>query len=136
MYELSTDVPLAEIKTMKEQMQVGVNPRDLKLKLASEIVKIYKGENEAKEAKGNFIKVFSKKETPDEVKSYKVGSKKLLEILIETNLATSNSDGRRVIEQGGLKIDNEIVKDINFNLTSGEHLIQKGKRFFAKVIID
>jgi len=136
MFELCTDVPLAEIKTMKEQMQVGVNPRDLKLKLASEIVKIYKGENEAKEAKGNFIKVFSKKETPDEVKSYKVGSKKLLEILIETNLATSNSDGRRVIEQGGLKIDNEIVKDINFNLTSGEHLIQKGKRFFAKVIID
>jgi len=146
MFELCTDVPLAEIKTMKEQMQAGVNPRDLKLKLAVEIVKIYKGEKSAQEAKENFIKVFSKKEIPQEIKIYKVSAKggsasggksyKAMEILVETGLASSNSEARRVIEQGGVKIDNEIVKDVNFNLTSGEHLIQKGKRFFVKVIIE
>ena len=136
MFELCTDVALAEIKAMKEQMQAGINPRDLKLKLAAEIVKIYKGENKAKAAKENFINVFSKKEIPEEIKSYKVKSRKLLEILVETELAISNSDSRRVIEQGGVKIDNEIIKDVNFNLSSGEHLIQKGKRFFVKVIVE
>jgi len=134
-FEICSDVPAEELNEMKKQMQSGTNPRDLKLKLANEVVKIYKGEKEAKESKENFIKVFSKKERPDEVKSFKVKSRKLLEILEETGLVTSKSEARRVIEQGGLKINNEIVKDVNFNLTSGEHLIQKGKRFFVKVII-
>ena len=135
MFELCTDVSFAEIKKMKEQMQTGANPRNFKLLLAFEIVKIYKGEKEAKAAQENFIKIFTNKETPEEVKSYKVKSKKLLDILVETNLASSNSEARRVIEQGGVKIDNEVIKDVNFNFTSGEHLIQKGKRFFVKVIV-
>ncbi|MFA5187766.1 MAG: tyrosine--tRNA ligase [Patescibacteria group bacterium] len=135
-FEICTDVPLVEIKKMKEQMQTGTNPRNFKLLLAFEIVKIYKGEKAANEAQLNFIKVFSNKEIPEEVKSYKVESRKLLEILEETGLVTSRSEARRVIEQGGVKIDNEVIKDVNFNLSSGEHLIQKGKRFFVKVIIE
>ena len=134
-FEICTDVPTAEINEMKKQLQSGFNPRDLKLKLATEIVKIYKGEKVAGETQKNFINIFSKKETPEEVKNYKVKSKKLLEVLEETGLVSSKSEARRVIEQGGLKIDNEIIKNVNFNLVAGEHLIQKGKRFFAKVII-
>jgi tyrosyl-tRNA synthetase len=112
MFELCTDVPLAEIKAMKEQMQAGTNPRDLKLKLAFEIVNIYKGEKEAQAAQENFINVFSNKEIPQEIKIYKVSAKggsasggksyKILDILVEIGLATSNSDARRVIEQGGV----------------------------------
>jgi tyrosyl-tRNA synthetase len=130
-----TYLPLEEIKELEKQMKSWANPRDIKMKLAFELVKIYYSEKAAQEAQENFVKVFSKKETPEEVKSYKVESKKLLEILVETNLASSNSDGRRVIKQGGVKIDNEVIKDVNFNLSTGEHLIQKGKRFFVKVII-
>jgi tyrosyl-tRNA synthetase len=134
-FEICTDVPMSEIREMKNQLQSGLNPRDLKLKLAYEVVKIYKGEKAAFAAQENFINIFSKKEIPEEVKSYKVKSKKLLEVLEETGLVSSKSEARRVIEQGGLKIDNEIIKNVNFNLVAGEHLIQKGKRFFAKVII-
>ncbi|MCX6745843.1 MAG: tyrosine--tRNA ligase [Candidatus Parcubacteria bacterium] len=144
-FEICTDLPMSEIEDMKKKMKEGANPRDFKRQLAREIVKIYRNEKAANEAQENFIKVFSNKEAPEEVKSYKVSakggsasggkSKKLLEILEETGLVSSKSEARRVIEQGGVKIDNEIVKDVNFNLTSGEHLIQKGKRFFARVIV-
>ena len=128
-FELATEVPIAEVeKEIKD-------PMSAKKHLAREIITLYHSAKEAKEAEEHFVRVFSNKETPEEVKSYKVKSRKLLEILVETNLASSNSESRRVIEQGGVKIDNEIIKDVNFNLSSGEHLIQKGKRFFAKVVI-
>lgn len=130
-FELATDVPLEEVEN-----DIKNKPMAAKKRLAREIVALYHSAKAAQEAQENFIKVFSKKETPEEVKSYKVESRKLVEILEETGLVSSKSEARRVIEQGGLKIDNEIIKDVNFNLAAGEHLIQKGKRHFKKVKID
>ena len=130
-----TYLPLDEIKQMEKDLQSWANPRDLKMKLAHELVKIYHGGKAAGEAQANFVKVFSKKETPEEVKSFKVKSNKLLEVLEETGLVTSKSEARRVVEQGGVKVDDNIVSDVNINLAAGEHLIQKGKRFFVRVII-
>jgi len=116
-------------------MKAGTNPRDAKIRLATEIVKLYRGEKEAEVAKENFIKVFSQKEKPEQVESYKVKSEKLIDVLVEINFAPSRSEAKRLIEQGGVKIDDKVISDINFSLASGEHLVQKGKRFFAKVII-
>jgi len=134
-FEILTDVPLAEIDKMVDAMAKGANPRDFKLNLAYEVVKIYKNDKTAEEAKANFIKVFSQGERPEEVKSFKVKSIRLVDILVETGLAASNSEAKRLIEQKGVKIDDQVASDLNMVLDQGEHMIQKGKRFFVKVII-
>jgi tyrosyl-tRNA synthetase len=135
-FETCTDLPTDEINKIAAEMKDGANPRDAKIKLAFEIVKLYRGEKEAEAVKENFIKVFSQKEKPDMIISYKAKDGKLINILIEVKLAPSRSDAKRLIEQGGVKIDDQVISDINYSLTSGEHLIQKGKRYFVKVTID
>jgi len=134
--EICTDLPMGEIEKMAEAMTKGANPRDYKLRLAYEVVKIYKDEESAAAARDNFVKVFSQGEKPEEVKSLKVQSHKVLEILVEADLASSNNDARRLIEQKGVKINDVVIEDVNQVLSPGEHLIQKGKRFFVKVIIE
>jgi len=134
-FELATEVPAAEIDKIIGEMKAGTNPRDAKIRLATEIVKLYRGEKEAEVAKENFIKVFSQKEKPEEILNFDVKSKNIIDILVEINFAPSRSEAKRLIEQGGVKIDDKVISDINFSLASGEHLVQKGKRFFAKVII-
>jgi len=135
-FEICTDVPTAEINEMKKQLQTNANPRDLKLKLAAEVVKIYKGEKESQEAKENFINVFSKKETPAEIERCEIRSRILMEALKECGFVESTSASRRVITEGGVKVDNMVQKDPYFKLSEGEHLIQKGKRHFKKVNIE
>ncbi len=135
-FEILTDLDLDEIEKMAEAMNKGANPRDYKLKLAYEVVKIYKGKDSAEAARDNFIKVFTEGKKPEEVNSYKVKSHKVLDILVETGLAASNSEARRLIEQKGVKSNDQVIEDINQELHSGEHLIQKGKRFFVKVIVE
>jgi tyrosyl-tRNA synthetase len=134
--EICTEVPLAEIEKMAEAMSKGANPRDYKMRLAYEIVKIYRSEKEAEAARDNFIKVFSEGQKPAEVKSYKVKSHKVIDVLVETGLASSNSEAHRLIEQKGVKSNDVVIEDLNQVLSKGEHLIQKGKRFFVKVIIE
>jgi tyrosyl-tRNA synthetase len=131
-----TYVSMEEIKKMEQDLKNGTNPRDLKMKLAYEIVKTYHSTKEAQTAQDNFVKVFQKKENPDEVKSYKVKSSKVIEILVETGLASSNGEARRLIEQKGVKSNDVVIEDVNQVLSKGEHLIQKGKRFFVKVTIE
>lgn len=133
--ETCTDVSFRDIEEMVQKMKAGANPRDFKMKLAYEIVKIYKGKAEAEKAQEGFVRVFSQKEKPDEVKSLKVKSHKVIDILVETGLAGSNSEARRLIDQKGVKSNDKVIEDINQELHSGEHLIQKGKRHFVKVII-
>jgi len=134
--EICTDLPMSEIEKIAEAMSKGANPRDYKLQLAYEVVKIYKGVEAAQAAKENFIKVFSEGQKPEEVKSYKVKSHKVMDILVETGLASSNSEARRLIEQKGVKSNDVVIEDVNQVLHQGEHLIQKGKRFFVKVIVE
>jgi len=134
-FEICTDVPMKEIEEMTKQMKEGANPRDFKMKLAHEIVRLYKGKDDADQAQKNFISIFQKKEEPEVVESLKVESKNLIDILVEANLVSSNSEAKRVIREGGVKVNEQAVTDINYSLTSGTHLIQKGKRHFIRVII-
>jgi len=134
-----TRVQIEKIK----QMEIGmknekVNPRDAKLELATEIVKMYYDEKEAEKAKEYFINTFSKKEIPEEAKSQKlkVESINIVELLASVNLATSKNEARRLVEQGGVKVDGAVVKDINkiIKITEKGSLIQRGKRQFVRVI--
>jgi len=134
-FEICTDWPMTDIDKMSKDLKSGANPRDYKLQLAQAIVEIYKGEKEALQAKDNFINVFQKKKKPDEVEKWQVKTSNLIEILTETGLAASNSEAKRVVKQCGVKINDKVVNDINFELGKGEHIIQKGKRHFIKVKI-
>ncbi|MFH0819437.1 MAG: tyrosine--tRNA ligase [bacterium] len=138
-FELATDVPMPEIKEIENKLKNNsVNPRDIKIRLALEIVSIYHGAKLAQKAKENFEKVFQKKETPEKVTSFKlqVSSYKLIDLLIETKLAASKNEARRVIEQGGVKIDDQIIKDpsCQIEINKKGKIIQKGKRQFVRVI--
>lgn len=136
-FEICTDVPIKDIEDMTKQMKDGANPRDFKMKLAYEIVSLYKGKDQADQAKENFINVFQKKEGPGEdVKEVKVSSRNIVDILVESGLVDSNSEAKRVIKQGGVKVNEQIVENINLQLAENKtHLIQKGKRHFIKVIV-
>jgi tyrosyl-tRNA synthetase len=138
-FEIATDVPTAEIKRIEKQLKEGLaNPRDIKMRLASEIVSIYHGKTAAQLAKKNFEKIFQKKETPEKLTNYnlQITTYKLIDLLVETKLVASKSEARRVIEQGGIKIDGKVIKDINYQIVLDKtgKIIQKGKRQFVKVI--
>jgi len=143
-FEICTDVPRDELTKIKDELKTGkTNPRDLKMRLAYEITKIYHSEKRAKEAEDYFVKTIQKKEVPEEVRSKKleVRSMNIVELLVEVKLAGSKGEARRLIEQGGIKIkvgaqDFVAVKDINtvINITKSGVLLQRGKRQFVRVI--
>lgn len=137
-FELCTDVPLEKIKEMETEIAKNkINPRDLKMMLAREIIKIYHNEKSAFEAEENFKNVFQKKEIPDEVPEYEMKEKNIniLDLLVKTDLAKSKGEARRLIEQKGIKIDGKVennsVREINIG--ADEILVQKGKRYFIRV---
>lgn len=132
-FTLITRVEMATINEYKKELEGGVNPRDLKMKLAGEIVKMYHSEKEAQEAAEYFVKTISHKEIPDDVSEFKPSQYEIMAILVETKLATSKSDARRTIEQGGVKLNGETVKDINL-VVPANSILQKGKFKFFKIV--
>ncbi len=138
-FELATDVPMFEIKKMAQNLKSEkINPRDVKMRLAKEIVKIYHGEKNAIEAEEYFIKTVQKKEIPTKVKSrkLKVESINIIDLLIETDLAASKGEARRLIQQNGIKVDGKIIDNNReeIKITKKEILLQRGKRTFLKII--
>jgi tyrosyl-tRNA synthetase len=112
----------------------GENPRDIKMWLAREIVTLYHSNDAAQKAEEAFVKTFQKKEVPDDVLEIRVAEHiHIVDCLVKAGLAPSKTDARRIIEQGGVKIDGEVVKDPQTEVKKGS-LIQKGKRYFIRVI--
>lgn len=130
---LTTRVSLDVIEKYKKELENGGNPRDIKLKLAFEIVRFYYSEEDAKSAHEYFINTFSKKVTPKELREFKPNEYNILSVLVDSNLVSSKSEARRLITQGGVKIDNAVIKDISFTLKSG-CVLQKGKINFIRVL--
>lgn len=139
-FELCTALLAEEINKIKEELKnAAVNPRDLKMRLAFEITAINHNKKKAKEAEEHFIKTVQKKEVVEEdVVERKLESRswKLVDLLVEIKLAGSRSEARRLVEQGGIKINKETIKDFNreIEITQEGFLIQRGKRQFVKVI--
>jgi tyrosyl-tRNA synthetase len=132
-YELLTDLTPAEIDKMKESDE---NPRNLKVNLAKLIVRDFHSSDDANKAEENFVNQFSKGNLPDVIEERTVPDIvwALSELLYETNLASSKGEARRLIEQGGVKIDGEKILDTGLKIdVKKEPLIQVGKRKFLKV---
>ncbi|MCE9628634.1 MAG: tyrosine--tRNA ligase [Candidatus Vogelbacteria bacterium] len=134
-FEHCTTLPVAEVKKYQQQLEQGeINPRDLKEILALEITKLYHGEEGAKEGQQYFQTVFRDKGLPEEIPEVKVTSANILDVLVETGLVESKSEARRVIDQGGVRMNDEVVKSVDVEVTP-EAIIQKGKRQVVKVLL-
>jgi len=131
-FVLITRLDLKEIKRLETALQKDANPRDIKMRLAYELVKFYYSEKEAQKEQEYFIKTFSRKELPQEAMEVKLTHYDLLSALIETGLAKSKSEARRVIKQKGVKVNQKVITDLNYLLKSGD-ILQKGKIFFRKI---
>lgn len=136
-----TDVPNAEVDEMlKLSRTVGSSwdPRSAKARLAREIVTLYHGGKESQKAEEAFNRTFKNRETPEDIKEVKVGvsSMNVLDLLVATKLTSSKSEARRVVEQGGLKVDGKVIKDINaqIDIKKAGTLLQKGPRTFLRAL--
>lgn len=136
-FELATDVSLEDLKDIGSDLKKGKNPRDLKMRLARELVTIYHDSEAADKAEKEFIEIFQKKGRPDEIDIYKSDKKewKLIDLLSETGLVSSKSEARRLIQGGGVRVDEKKVSNIDevLKLSNKEVLLQVGKRKFLKV---
>ena len=104
-----------QISLMEHEVEEGeFHIRDLKMRLAHEIVSIYHSPKQAEEAQDHFIKVFQKKETPDDMPEYKLAKKmNLVDFMADRNLCSSKSEARRLIKQGGIKVNGNKVDTID-----------------------
>jgi tyrosyl-tRNA synthetase len=133
-FEHCTRVPLFEVEEYSKQLkQDQVNPRDLKLRLAREITSIYWGEDKAKQAQENFSLIFQKKQKPRKILTKSTVKKNIIDVLVDLNLAQSKTEARRLIEQKGVRVNEQTIENFSFRVKKGD-LIQKGKRFFLKII--
>jgi tyrosyl-tRNA synthetase len=138
-YELLTDKSIDEINALKFKCESGdENPRDLKVGLAKSIIRDFHSEEAAKAAEEEFDRRFVKKEMPDEIEEAVLpgGNYKLVDLLTETALAASKGEAKRLIAQGGVKLNGEKSTDasVSVDLPAGDSvLIQVGKLKFLKV---
>lgn len=133
-FELLTMRFLDELETLEKRIDGGENPRDIKAQLALEVTTFLHGQDEAMGAAEAFEDQFSKGALPEEINEIALSlPMTLVDVLVATNGAASKSDARRLIEGGGVKVNNEVVLELETMVTDAT-LVQKGKRFFVRVI--
>jgi tyrosyl-tRNA synthetase len=141
-FELVTTVPLEDLEEIKSSLAQGkVHPRDLKMRLAREIVSLYHGEDAAQYAEGEFKRVFQRRELPSEMPVVTIspdllegGTIWLAKLLVEAGLVNSTSEARRQIVQGAVRIEGEKVTDPTYEVTiTDDMVVQVGRRKFAQV---
>ena len=138
-YELLTDLSVAEIDALRSKCESGnENPRNVKVNLAKSIIRDFHSQEGANAAEDEFNRLFVQKEIPDEVdeKQISAGTYKLADLLAETGLAASKGEARRLIEQGGVKINGEKASSATaeVQISSDAKLFQVGKRKFLNII--
>ena len=129
-----------EIQLLKDQQKDGMNPRDIKISLAKEIIVRFHDERSADEAEHNFLNQFQKKNIPDHIEELSLKSKEpsilLPNLLKEAGMTESTSEAIRMIKQGGVRINEEKITDPKHLVVKGETAIyQVGKRKFKKITL-
>ncbi len=138
--ELLSFESLQTIRTWREEVEAGRNPRDIKVKLAQEIVARFHSQKDAEAALADFEARFRHGALPDEIPEKIIPSPDseiaLVQLLKQTGLTASTSEALRMIEQGAVKLDGEKVENKSTQIKRGETvIIQVGKRKFARAII-
>ena len=136
-FELVTDIHPDEVEKIKELLRDGTNPRDIKMQLGREIVELYHGKDAVKDAEDRFKLVFQRKEIPDDIKCVEVSKENLdlAEIITNNLLVKSKNEFRRLVVQGGVKVNQEKISNLQDVVAEGELVIQIGKKKFIKLIV-
>ncbi|MEA3396100.1 MAG: tyrosine--tRNA ligase, partial [Chloroflexota bacterium] len=112
-----------------------VHPMAAKKQLASEIVDIFYGETAAADAAAHFERVHQQRRLPQEIPTYTLSEPlRLSDVIHAAQLASSKSQARRLIQQRGVRLDNEVITDVNAIVEPGEHILQVGKRRFLRLL--
>ena len=143
-YELCTDVSVPGIEQMKRLVgEGGLHPKKAKEGLAMRIVADFHGETAARQAREEFARVFESQGTPEDVTERTVpagdGTWPLHKLLVALGLASSNSEGMRLVRQGGVQIDGEKIapETREIEVEAGQTVLFKvGKRRFAKAVFE
>ncbi|MFL2466508.1 MAG: tyrosine--tRNA ligase [Candidatus Pseudothioglobus sp.] len=134
--ELLSFESLETIESWKKEVENGENPRNIKFRLAEEIITRFHSNKEAKKAQQNFIDRFAKNQIPEEMDEYTFSKGlKIANLLKDSDLVNSTSEAFRMIKQGAVKMDGEKINDKDFTPNVGTSVYQVGKRKFARVTI-
>ena len=134
--ELLSFKSLETIESWKKEVAGGENPRNVKFRLAEEIVTRFHDKDQALKAQQNFIDRFAKNQIPDEMDEFSFSKGiKVANLLKDSNLVSSTSEAFRMIKQGAVKVDGEKLTDKDLAPDEGTLVFQVGKRKFARVTI-
>ncbi|MEG1636715.1 MAG: tyrosine--tRNA ligase [Cellulosilyticaceae bacterium] len=137
-FELATDEHPDRIDEIKEALDAGKNPRDVKYELAQIITGLYHSQEDVNEAMKYYEEAFSKKAIPDNIPEMVIHSGQLVDIipqLVEGGIISSSSEFRRLVQQGGVQNNGEKILDIKSPLAH-EDVLKIGKKKFVKLMIN
>lgn len=136
-YNLVTDVHPDEVAKVVERLENGENPRNIKMELAREIVRLYHTEEDVIAAEERFKSVFQKGQIPTDILTVEVSKENLdlAGVLVENKMTPSKSELRRLVAQGGVKVNQEKITNLQDVDANGELVIQIGKKKFIKLIV-
>lgn len=131
-FELATRYTPAQIDAVKKKLSSGINPRDVKMELAREIVSIFHGEAGAQAGEQHFVNLFQKGDVPDEMPDVALGAaRNIVDVIVAAGFAKSKGDAKRLIEGGGVSIDGAKIGDWKADAQPG--VLRVGKRNFARL---
>jgi tyrosyl-tRNA synthetase len=143
-FELVTQVPLEEVRAISEGLQNStMHPRDVKMRLAREITAVYHGQEAALQAEEEFKRIFQQGDLPDDIPDFVIkedglenGTIRMDKLLFQAGLTSSASEAKRLISQGGVKIDGHKVEDSLYEYAPVMgNIIRVGKRKFIRIIV-
>lgn len=134
---LCTDIPMDKIESYARDLVTGaVNPKDLKMILGKEIVRLYHGEKHAERAEASFIATFANKETPKDLKDVKVKKDTLLvDVFLKEEVVSSKSEFRRLVDEGAIENLDKKEKVTSYSLNAETGVYRIGKKRFCKISV-
>jgi tyrosyl-tRNA synthetase len=136
-YRLVTRFGPAEIAQVERDLSGGAaHPMQIKMQLAREIVSTYHGDDAAAQAEAHFEQVVQRHDLPDEMPAYRPANAEanIVELVVDAGLARSKSQARRLIAQGGVRIDGQRVHEVERTVQIEGQVLQVGKRRFVRLV--
>lgn len=132
---IASDLPAEEVEAYQRDLAgASVNPRDIKMKLASDIVRQFHHADAARTAQEEFIRVFSRRELPSEMETFTMSAPMpIVDLLVAAKFAPSKTEARRLVQQGGVKLNDEKVAGMDAVISPNEGILSVGRRKFVRL---
>ena len=140
-YELLTEIPLAEIQTLRREIASGKrHPMEIKGDLAVRIITDYHGADAANAAREEFNRIFRKREIPEDIETKEIslgsGPMRLSKLMAAVNLAPSVTEAQRLLESGAVHMNDQRITDVKAEISApGEYFFKVGKRRFLRLLV-